>query len=669
MKTHSRFRLAGRRLLAAAFAPCLAALLGAQTVPVTPLEDYVVTARRVAEDAVNVPAYTQVITGGQIRAGDATNLIDLLADEANLQFVSLSGSPSNTKVSMRGTGTGGNGRTLVLIDGIRANRPDMGDFNWLQFGLQDIASVEIFQGPQGAFYGDNAVGGVIKINTNGAPPASGGQAQILGGSDGTRQLAGGYTELIGPAWVTVTGGCATSDGWREHSGHDSRSAAIGAGYDNHRNSVTRLKVSFLENHYEQPGYLTEAQLRQGPAQEGAAASDGWSDYRRVTLSNVFGAGDRAKLLTDAGASFVKEHYNGGFGTQFDRTMDSVFFSPKLRLVRDALTLTAGVDANADELRVVTNTPVDSTLTRRTLSPYVTASWQATDTLAWSAAWRHEWNRINAREDSTSRESNRTDAGDAGQLALNWRPTAELRLYAKCDRAYRFPATDEISYYQGYGGGPAYNVFFNPALRPELSDNVELGGDWRKGAWRAGAAVYRLKTKDEIFYNGATNLNENLAGTRRTGAQFHASYEQRGWALRTRVDGVDAQLAGTAAGAGLVGTGELRMTPKWRTTTTAVWRPREGWELGLTHIFIAHSLVDDSYAGATPGEVAAVNLFEAKVNCRLNARWRLFAGARNLFDRPHVSYATIGYPPPSYAPTTIVYPGQGRSWYLGTSVVF
>jgi outer membrane receptor protein involved in Fe transport len=96
---------------------------------------------------------------------------------------------------------------------------------------------------------------------------------------------------------------------------------------------------------------------------------------------------------------------------------------------------------------------------------------------------------------------------------------------------------------------------------------------------------------------------------------------------------------------------------------------DGLELSLTHTFIGSSEVDDSYASATPGEVAAVNLFDAKINYRLNARWRIFAGANNLFDRTYVSLATIGYPPPFYAPTTVMYPGTGRSWYLGTSRSF
>ncbi len=672
MNIPSRSRQAGRFLFACAVVAPLVSIVRGQTVPVIQLEDYVVTARRIPEDTSNVPAYTQVISREQIDKSDALNVIDLLEDEANLQFTSLGSSATNTTISLRGTSggsAGGNGRTLVLLDGIRVNRADSGQFNWLQFSLQDIDSIEIIQGPAGAFYGDNAVGGVIKINTRGAPSQSGGRAQVLVGSDGTLKLSGGYTELFGNAWTSASGGYDTSDGWRDHSGYDNKSASIGAGYDNHKNSATRINASFLDNHYDQPGYLTMAQFRQDPTQQGTNSSNGWSDYRRVSASNEFGVSPQAKLLTDAGASFVREFYHGGFGTDFNRKMNGFFFSPKVHVEAGDFAFTPGVDVNYDELYVRTTTPVESTLTRKVLSPYLGSEWKASDEFSLSAAYRHEWNVIAAREDVASDKSNRSDDGSAVQLAANWKPTADLHLYAKYDHTYRFPATDEISYYQGFLGGPGFNQFFNKALKPETSDNYEVGADFKKHGWSAGTSVYYLTTQDEIFYNSATNLNENLAETRRIGAQLNAGYDAGFAGLRTRADYVDAQLIESTPGAGLVSDGTLRMTPALRLTTTAVVRPIKAVDVSLTHKYMGSSLVDDSYAGTSPGRVAGINLFDAKISYSPSEKWRIFAGVNNLFDRSYVSYSNIGYPPPLFAPTTVVYPGQGRFVYAGSSVSF
>lgn len=639
--------------------------------PVVQLSPLVVTARRVPEAPLDVPAYTQVITREQIRESGAGSLIDLLAAEANLGFTSLSGSPANTKVALRGTGSGGTGRTLVLIDGVRANRADMGDFNWLQFSLYEVESIEIVQGPQGAFYGDNAVGGVIKINTLSKPSASGGSAQFVAGGDNTAKLGATYTELFGSTWAGASLGYENSGGWREHSGYDSKSGSVGIGHDNGKNSVTRVRASFLENTFDQPGYLTSAQFRDDPRQQGTNASNGTSEYRRVTASNEFGAEKETKLLTDAGINLVDEFYLGGFGTAFDRDIESVFLSPKVHLERGVFNLTPGVDFSRDGLEVVVDGFADTRarLLREVISPYFACEWAATEQVSVSGAARREWNSIRAREALSSARADRTDSGDAWQFAINYKPRLELRFFAKYDRTFRFPATDEISYYQGLSGGPfAKPVFFNAALRPELSDNFEAGADYCGKGWGGGTSVYHLSTKDEIFYNASSNLNENLARTRRLGAQANLGYDAGFAALRTRLDYVDAELTDAPTGSGL-NEGGLRMTPGWRFATTALIRPVKRLDLNLTHRFIAGSLVDDSYAAAKPEKTDGYGLVDVRVTFRPDEHWRLFAGVNNLFDRDYVSYATIGYLPPTFSPTTAIYPGQGRWIYAGAAVRF
>lgn len=136
-----------------------------------------------------------------------------------------------------------------------------------------------------------------------------------------------------------------------------------------------------------------------------------------------------------------------------------------------------------------------------------------------------------------------------------------------------------------------------------------------------------------------------------------------------MDYVDAQLIKSTPGSGLISDGPLRMTPALHTTTTGTVRPIKGVEVSLTHKFIGSSFVDDSYASTSPGRVAGINLFDAKISYSPSDKWRIFAGVNNLFDRSYVSYATIGYPPPTFTPTEVVYPGQGRFVYAGSSFTF
>lgn len=671
MNSSLRTRISGRLLLACAIVAPLVSLRAdtdsasdKNSAPVK-LPEVLVTARRVAEDPLNVPAYTQVITRDQIRDSGATNLIDLLETEANLQFNSFVSSPTSANVSLRGTGGSsaiGNGRTLVLLDGIRTNRADMGQFNWLQFNLQSIESVEVIQGPQGAFYGDNAVGGVIKINTLGAPAKSGGGAQVLVGSEGTVKISGGYTELFGKAWATLSGGYDTSDGYRDHSGYENKYATLGFGYDNQKNSVTRLNLSYQDTEFDQPGALTKAQLDQNPQQIGSSIGDGTTEYRRLSVSNEFGAANASvKLLTDAGVSLADEYFNAfadmPYATQYNRDLEGYFFAPKLRIKSEDFTFTPGIDVNRDRIDVVGTTPVDSTVKRLVLSPYLLSEWRATDQFTFSAGYRHEWNKTEARERVVNDTGERRDTADAWQLAVNFRPTDTLRFYAKYDRTYRFPATDEMAYYQGFPSP----VFFDANLKPETSDNFEVGANVKRDGWNGGVSAYYLKTEDEIFFNGFPVFqNQNLPETRRVGAQANVGYTAKIAGFRSQVDFVDADLV---KGAGTVLTGPMRQVPEWRLTNTVFVKPIEKWMLSATHRHLGESYMDDFYATANPPKVKAEEVFDAKITFRPTTNWSVYAGVNNIFDRTTVSYASTSFGTDSY------YPGLGRFIYTGASVQF
>ena len=58
-------------------------------------------------------------------------------------------------------------QTLVLIDGVEANNPTDGEFDFSNLATADIERIEIIRGPMSGVYGSSAVGGVINIITRG----------------------------------------------------------------------------------------------------------------------------------------------------------------------------------------------------------------------------------------------------------------------------------------------------------------------------------------------------------------------------------------------------------------------------------------------------------------------------------------------------------------------
>jgi len=146
------------------------------------MEEMVVTATRQWEEVRRVPAHVTVITERDIAASGATTLIDVLDRVEGIHFRDYSGNSPQAMIDMRGFG-GDNpfGKTLVLVDGRRLNRPDMSSINWLQVPLSQVERIEVVHGPSGVLYGDGAVAGVINIITKQGTGKPTGEATVLGG--------------------------------------------------------------------------------------------------------------------------------------------------------------------------------------------------------------------------------------------------------------------------------------------------------------------------------------------------------------------------------------------------------------------------------------------------------------------------------------------------------
>jgi len=148
------------------------------------LEEVVVTATGNAEEVRKIPAHVTVITAEEIAETGAVSIVDVLDGLAGINFRTSSGNPSQAAIDMRGFGENGFGRTLVLLDGRKLNRPDMSSVNWLQIPISNVERLEIIRGASSVLYGDCALAGVINIITktgSGKPEA---EASIIAGSYG-----------------------------------------------------------------------------------------------------------------------------------------------------------------------------------------------------------------------------------------------------------------------------------------------------------------------------------------------------------------------------------------------------------------------------------------------------------------------------------------------------
>lgn len=107
---------------------------------------------------------------------------------------SLVANPTTQGISLRGLGSSGASRTLLLWDGIPVNSPFGGWIYWTRIAPDEIERIEVSRGASTSVFGDKAMGGTINMFTR--PPE---RLRMTLGSDGGNkgqaQVYGGFSNL------------------------------------------------------------------------------------------------------------------------------------------------------------------------------------------------------------------------------------------------------------------------------------------------------------------------------------------------------------------------------------------------------------------------------------------------------------------------------------------
>ena len=125
---------------------------------------------------------------------------------------SVVANPTTQGVSLRGIGSTGASRTLVLWDSIPINDPFGGWVYWDRVDPNYLDRVEVQEGASTSIFGDRAMSGTISLFSPAAAPQHI-SADILGGNQGTVDAAAGYSNLWGPWGLSVHSRAFTTDGY------------------------------------------------------------------------------------------------------------------------------------------------------------------------------------------------------------------------------------------------------------------------------------------------------------------------------------------------------------------------------------------------------------------------------------------------------------------------
>ena len=160
------------------------------------------TEQRVSESASSVTVLGQedLATSGGITLDDALGQIPgFMVYRRN---GSLTANPTSLGVSLRGVGTSGASRALVISDGIPLTDPFGGWVYWDRIPATSVSAVEVVEGGVSDLYGGDALGGVINVIPR-RPLDSSLTLESFYGNDQTPDLSVSASLRRGP-WLGLT---------------------------------------------------------------------------------------------------------------------------------------------------------------------------------------------------------------------------------------------------------------------------------------------------------------------------------------------------------------------------------------------------------------------------------------------------------------------------------
>src|SRR2546426_7646686 len=186
---------------------------GDQDNKLEPVRTSITVVEKISTEA---PANVLVIGQKQLQEIPGVNLDDRLRDVPGFSLFrrssGLAAHPTTQGVSLRGIGSSGASRTLLLWDGVPVNDPFGGWGYWTRFSPGEIERVEVSRGASTSIFGNLAAGGVISLWSREAEKRHV-SASYEAGNRNAHDVYAGYSDLWSHWAVSVDARAFRTDGY------------------------------------------------------------------------------------------------------------------------------------------------------------------------------------------------------------------------------------------------------------------------------------------------------------------------------------------------------------------------------------------------------------------------------------------------------------------------
>ncbi|MDO8703472.1 MAG: TonB-dependent receptor [Sulfuricaulis sp.] len=646
------------------------------------LDEIVVSGTRPHTTLLRNPRSATVITRQDIERSAATNLLQLLSRETGLQERSASGNDKNAFVDLRGQGDTAVSNVIVLVDGVRLNPPDLAGPDLSSLTLSNIERIEILRGPEAVRYGGGAVGGAINIITRAAGSETARLAAETGSFDSKSYEVevGHQTEKTGYSFLAAT---ADTEGHRKNSYLYRRDARFKLSHDSN-NLRLSLEASAHDDEYGLPGAVSAEAFATQAGRESSTTPFDHGETEERRLRATLEAGEKEKPLHLTLSTRHRENpYYLGFDPARPRQDQLGQIKERARETNLDYRFTIGSEPLAPDITIGANlfqddyeslrngvaVPDQSRITEGHIensAAYLLADIPLSEMVELSVGARRDLFDLNRsvqaykRQCETkfvkfggvdipvlancnnvwvsqmeSRDRWRNSAWDAGIVATI---TDSMTVFLDYATSFRNPNVDELAL-------PA------PDLHPQQGRHAETGLRWHPQApLEVSIAVFHAQGEDEIYFDGATNLNRNYTEkTLRTGLEF---------GLRARLhEAFSMRFDASALNPRFAGSGEtIPLVARTKASAGGDWHASARWLVHLDLTRVGSRPDGNDVAGVEFPELAPYTV------ANLRATWsrqhvKCFVGVTNLADEV---YATSAY-------SGSLYPMPGRAFQAGVSI--
>ena len=455
----------------------------------------VVSAARTEQSTLTTPASISVITRQQIEDSGARHIVDVLRGQGGVRVSDLFGDGSRASVGMRGFSVTASSNTLVLIDGRRLNNIDISSPDLNSISLKDVERIEIVQGSAGVLFGDQAVGGVINIITNGSRGQVGSVEVSAGSYDavGIRAVYGdNVTKNI---HYRVSAEYRESDNYRrENNKVEYTNLFAKTAYDYNEGNIF-AEVQHIKENLRTPGALLQSELdsdrRQTVVDFLGDFTDSETDVVRLGVAHNV----NENMSFEAETTYrdverkIQQSFRGSAANtssllkskQFELTPRFIAVYP---VENGEVQVTAGIDFIDTDYESEITSSMDE---QKMLAEYVQVVVPLQKKLHLTAGFRH----AEVEDDVTSSFTNGKQDTDVNvaELGLTYKVNESVKLFGRLDQNFRFAKVDELTY-----------VSPGSQLKAQTGDSVEAGIEYSSNDLSSKLVVYKLSLEDEIAFD-------------------------------------------------------------------------------------------------------------------------------------------------------------------------